>query len=353
MTLPRRLIVNPAEPGWYHCVSRCVRRAFLCGDGKDHRKDWIVDRLKLLSQCFSIEIAAYAVMSNHLHVVVRFDPHGSDGLLPHDIARRWLTVYARKHDDAGNPIAPSDKEIEEAAKDWSWIATRRRRLGDLGWFMKALKEPIAGRANREDQVTGHFWEGRFHSTALLDHAAVIACMAYVDLNPIRACMARTPETSAHTSVQDRIHARQYFHAQHGLAQAAPERARSLFTNLAPDAKPQHQEDGLWLWNLHRPNPECWQDVMNPDTYLALVDNTGRILRERKRGRIAPDLIEQLQRLKLDSATWIETMKQGRQMRGTGLGQVTSRAVEAKRRGVGWVVNQCALFAKTDEEIEAA
>jgi hypothetical protein len=188
---------------------------------------------------------------------------------------------------------------------------------------------------------------------LLDRAAIIACMAYVDLNPIRASIAQTPETSAHTSIQDRIHARQYFHAQQGLAQGAPERARGLFTYLSPNAVPQHQEDGLWLWTFRLPEKDRWQELMSPDSYLSLVDNTGRIVRERKRGRIAPELEQQLQRLRLDSAAWLETMTQGRQMRGTGLGQVTARAVEARRRGVGWVVNQCTLFVKTKAEFEAA
>ena len=328
MTIARRLIVNPHEAGWYHCVSRCVRRAYLCGDGFEHRKSWVVDRLKLLAQCFAVDIAAYAVMSNHLHVVVRVDPGAPQTWSAETVAAHWLTAFPRRHLLDGTPQAPSREEITAVARDWSWISTRRQRLGELGWFMKALKEPIARRANREDQVTGHFWEGRFRSTALLDEAAVIACMAYVDLNPIRARMATTPETSAHTSIQVRIDARNYHAArQHqGLTSVrTPARARSLFARLDPQAEPAHAEDGLWLWRFER-QPGDIRAVMTAQTYLTLVDTTGRLIRSDKRGAIPKLLSGVLARLDLDVAAWITAMASGRQMRGTGVGHLTEPTI---------------------------
>ena len=110
-----------------------------------------------LAGVFAIDIAAYAVMSNHYHIVVHIDG--------------------------------------ERAKKWT----------DESWFMRVLNESIARMANSEDECTGRFWEGRFKSQALLDEHALLTAMAYIDLNPIRAAMAETPEQSDHTSVQQRIH----------------------------------------------------------------------------------------------------------------------------------------------------
>ena len=85
------------------------------------------------------------------------------------------------------------------AADGEQLAERRRRLSSLSWFMRCLAEPIARQANRKDGCTGRFLEGRTKCQRLLDEAAVLACSVYVDLNPIRAEVVTTPETSADTS----------------------------------------------------------------------------------------------------------------------------------------------------------
>jgi hypothetical protein len=84
------------------------------------------------------------------------------------------------------------------------VAKWRERPGDISWFMKCLNQPIARAVNIEDGCTGHFWESRFCSQALLSRQALLSCMAYVDLNPIRAKMVATLETSIYTSIQERI-----------------------------------------------------------------------------------------------------------------------------------------------------
>ena len=136
------------------------------------------------------------------------------------VARRWAAAHPRTDAD-GNPVAWSEPDLAAHAGDAAWVAKTRTRLRSLSWFMKSIKERLARRANRADRCTGHFWEGRFQSVPLLDHPSFLACMADVDLNPIRAAIADRPETSDYTSVQDRIRARQ---AQHRAA-ARPARRR--------------------------------------------------------------------------------------------------------------------------------
>ena len=74
MATPRHLVVDREQAGFYHCMSRCVRRAYLCGGEHEHRRDWIQDRLRELARLFAIDVCGFAVMTNHLHVVLWTDP---------------------------------------------------------------------------------------------------------------------------------------------------------------------------------------------------------------------------------------------------------------------------------------
>lgn len=349
MTVARSKIVNAADGGFYHCISRCVRRAFLCGDRYEHRKDWIRDRLRYLVDQFAVEVAGYAVMANHFHVIVRTWPQRTAEWSNLEVAQRWFAVYPREYLSDGTPVPPRDDEIAAWAQNEIWVAKRRQRLGDLGWFMKALKEPIARCANKEDGCTGAFWEGRYKSVALLDQAALLACQAYVDLNPIRAKTADRPERSAHTAGQDRIHARQIHRKLAGLRERAPDRLRELFPHLGTRA-PRHAEDGLWLLPQQRVVVDEASSelrlagmVLQVDEYLRLLDATGRVLRQGKRCRIPPELRPILQRLEIEVEDWIACMTQGGAMRGSAVGSWASRTAEAGRRGVERVPSSCPLF----------
>jgi len=237
----RAEVVVADEVGVYHCVQRVVRRAFLCGvdplsgNSYDHRRTWIRDRLESLAGLFGVEIAAFAVMSNHVHVILRNRPDVVALWSDQEVARRWLALFpgrvGNKPDPTfalaalpgptaeparsispGTPAMPPGREpadpLEQAvgmlSADPALMATIRGRLSSLSWFMRALAEPIARRANREDHCTGRFFEGRFKSQRLLDEAALLACSVYVDLNPIRARLADRPETSELTSAHERI-----------------------------------------------------------------------------------------------------------------------------------------------------
>ena len=212
MALPRSAYVQEGQEGVFHCFSRCVRRAFLCGFDPvtqrdfSHRKTWLVDRLRLLASIFAIEVCAYAVMENHYHTILRTRPDIVATWSDREVATRWLTLfphYSRKKDSVE---PPSEQQISALAENTERIAELRKRLSSLSWFMGRLNEFIARAANKEDNVKGRFWESRFKCLTLLDDAAIAACMVYVDLNPIRAGLADTPEESDFTSIQERIRA---------------------------------------------------------------------------------------------------------------------------------------------------
>ncbi len=276
MTRPRRTLVSLDDTPYYHCVCRCVRRAFLCGrdfaSGEDyeHRRQWIIDRLQTLSQVFTIDICAYAVMSNHYHLVLRINRDQAQALSDDKVIERWNTLFNLPLlvERYRSGMMESDAERNRAQE---FIATWRERLMDLSWFMRCLNEHIARQANEEDGCKGRCWEGRYKSQALLDEEALLTCMSYVDLNPIRAGLAETPETSEYTSIRDRI---QTFHTGEQTANPLPllpfKEAESL---RAPDHLPFSFTD-----------------------YLQLVDWSGRAMRKDKRGHIPANLPPILTRL---------------------------------------------------------
>lgn len=214
MTRPRAHLVDPNNRALYHTISRCVRRAWLCGEDPltgrsyEHRRQWIEDRILYLAQRFSVAIHGYSVMSNHYHVVVELDPQAPKSWTEMEVATRWLDLYPPKRwladDETISPIDHSP-EINALVDDPDRLQVCRQRLGSLSWFMRLINEPLARLSNREDACTGRFWEGRFKSNALLDEAAWLAATVYVDLNPFRAGIAPIPEQGAHTSIRRRIH----------------------------------------------------------------------------------------------------------------------------------------------------
>ena len=212
MARPRKSLICLQDTPYYHCVSRCVRRAFLCGkdhySGKsyEHRRGWVENRLLALANAFAINVCAYAIMSNHSHVVLHVDREEALSWSTEEVLRRWHSLHngtelTRQYmnPDLRGLLSKAQLQTVESS-----TSIYRHRLYDISWFMRLLNEFIAREANKEDDCTGRFWEGRFKSQALLDEAALAACMAYVDLNPIRAGLANTPENSLFTSISQRI-----------------------------------------------------------------------------------------------------------------------------------------------------
>ena len=337
MPIPRSRLVDPTQPGPYQCISKCVRRAFLCGDGYEHRRAWIRDRMAELTEIFAMDVIAFAVMSNHMHVLVWTDPERAEAWSADEVARRWLRLCPKSAPKG----MTEELAIRQLARDERQIRVYRERLASLSWFMKTLKEPIARRANAEDECTGAFWEGRFNSYRVVDEAGALTCAVYVDLNPIRACVAETPEESEFTSVWDRIQAWQA--ARQGPTSGRKGTRRKMTSNQTkrrPTTLARRQD--TWLAPMSSDAAAPGQRVIfgfGVEKYLQLVDSLGRIVRGDKRGSIPDHLLPILERLELDIEPWLHVVTaQARRLWGTTVGRARSLAKEAIRRKQRRVAN---------------
>lgn len=183
MPTPRSQLISYADTPWYHCVSRCVRRAFLCGEDRytgesyEHRRAWVEKRVLEVASVFAIDVSSFAIMTNHYHLVLHVDIDTASGWSTDDVISRWHALFNGTYLSqryATNPDALLQSEREHVI---NLVETWRSRLISVSWFMRCANEPIARQANAEDNCTGAFWEGRFKSQALLDEAAVLAAMA--------------------------------------------------------------------------------------------------------------------------------------------------------------------------------
>jgi REP element-mobilizing transposase RayT len=253
----------------------------------NHRRQWIENRIRILSSLFALEICSYAVMSNHIHLVIKLMPQEAESWTDNEVLERWNHLYtgplAVQQWRANTLDNPTDYETLNRL-----IADYRNRLGDLGWFMKCLNEPIARQANKEDGCTGHFWESRYKSQALLTEEALLTCMAYVDLNPVRADMCNTPEESDYTSIKERIA------PSFDLVKATDDEIKQRrLQRFDLPLKPLVQFEG------NVTSREQIGILFSLNDYLQLVDTTGRMIRPDKRGPIPVNLPPILERLSID------------------------------------------------------
>jgi len=339
MATPRLRIVDPEVTPWYHCISRCVRRAFLCGEGFAHRKQWIEDRLQELVGLFAMDCAGFAVMDNHLHLLLRLDPQRGAGWTALEVAERWLRLFPLRGLD-GNALPVSDPRLKELAAEAATVATLRTRLADLIWFMKCLKEPLARRANAEDQCTGAFWAARFRSVAILDEASLLATAAYIDLNPVAAGIAPTPEQSEHTSFRARL-----VHCRNGwLLDTLPD-------DLSTRTHEPAQETGNWLLPVEdcRPAAGARPGLMPGLTlscYCRLIDWTSRVVRDGKAH--VPEALDSIfARLQAGPDSWGLTVSRLFALpktAGNHFGSPARLGDAAQKHGQRWVRNQ---FPRTE------
>jgi len=345
-------VVRDGEVGVYHCWARCVRRAFLCGvdelTGNDYeyRRQWLYDLQEQLAGLCAVEIGFHAEMSNHLHVVLRTRPDVAATWSDEDVVRRWLKIAKLKRGSSDASWEPSDKRVQLELADPRRVATLRRRLSSVSWFMAALCENIARRANSEDRCRGRFWETRFECRELADESAILVCGMYVDLNQIRAGEAATPEESEHTSAYDRIEGRKSKEpaSQSQLAKqsraarkdaAAARRDRwlcELTLDESPAADIPAGESGATPWRA----TDKGLLPISLDDYLELLDWTGRQVRADKRGAIPAHLAPILDRLHIRPDRWLETVTDFNALFGRIAGRTQNIVQAAERLHRRWL-----------------
>ena len=312
MPIPRKYLVDDESAGFYHCISRCVRRAYLCGDDPvsgrncNHRKAWLEKRMLELADIFAVSLYAYAVMDNHYHLVLKIDPKAPLAWSDTEIAERWLLAYPGKLD---KPEHAKQREMKKQAilADKTKLAKYRKRLGQLSWFMSRLNEPLAKQSNLEDCVKGRFWESRYQSIPLLDETAVLACMAYVDLNPIRAGVTQTLEDAFYTSIKKRIE----------KLQLAPMKMNEPLTPVN-----QSSDESLYSFNLN--------------DYLALVEWTGRAIVHPSKVSIPPQISSIIQRLNLQQGNWLGQIQRLCDGNPTMMGSIDKLREKAQTLKKQWV-----------------
>src|SRR5690554_241195 len=302
MTVARKQQICVEQTPYYHVISRCVRQAFLCGKDAhtgisfEHRRQWLIDRIKQVTSVFAIDVCSYAIMNNHLHLVLRV----GDNTLWTDkqVLMAWQSLYSL-------PI-PCQRYLQGDVSDGSelkrvieYVDLYRERLCSISWFMKSINEFIARKANEEDECTGHFWESRFKSQALLDERALLTCMAYVDLNPIRAGLAKSLHDSEFTSIKERI--------------------ETSYSDLLGFG---HGENELPYYLT---------------SYIDLVDQTGRVITDEKHGHMPQKMSSVLSDLNLNPDTWLDELKGFKSFGFSAVGTVHQLQIYSQETGKNWSV----------------
>ncbi|MDZ4847880.1 MAG: hypothetical protein SGI77_01175 [Pirellulaceae bacterium] len=324
--LARADLFAPDEIAIVHVMNRVVRRCFLMGNDPvsgrnfDHRKLWVEERLRHLAASFGIDLLGFAILSNHFHLILRSRPDVVATWSDTEVARRWLMICPLRKRKDGSAEEPTEVELNSICNNPVRLAQIRTRLSDFGWWMRLLCQKLAVRANKEDGEVGKFFQSRYRAVRLCDEEAILACSAYVDLNPIRAKLAETLEESDFTSVQRRIEGL----SESKKSSTANQENLSSKTPAATKAFEGSKRDGFLspltidefrdaIWADPSPTGlRCSDKGFLPLTttdYLKLLDWTARQVVSGKRGSTPDSVPSILDRLSIKSNTWLELVTQ--------------------------------------------
>ena len=366
--LARNEYLDPQTIQIVHVTTRCVRRAFLCGsdpvsgNSYEHRREWIRERLEFLASVFAIDCLTFAIMSNHIHLILRSRPDIVRGWSDKEIAERWLRLCPPRKN--GKPTTPSPSDVSMIVNDPRRVAELRLRLSDVSWWMRFTAQKIAQQANKEDHCTGRFWEGRYRAQLLLDEPSILACAIYVDLNPIRAAIAQSLVESEFTGAKARIDDLKDSMIEYSTAQQVePDEVYSAGNRSCKRKMYKPKRTRRWERSQGRTS-SGWlspievsesSDPIGPDPsrcgrraslkgfltmsvvrYLELLDWTGRQVRTGKRGSIPETVAPILQQLGVEADDWIELAFQFGSLFKRAAGTSVALSAESNQRGLNWM-----------------
>lgn len=325
MTRARKELINPLHAGSYHLITRCVRRERLLDRGE--RKVWLCRGMAHWLSHMGIDLLAYAIMGDHLHVVIRLRPELVEGWSEAEVVRHALAVMPEHSGPGLEPLRVAPAVLARYAGNAKWVSLQRKRLSSPSWLLRMVKQEIAHRANAEDGCRGHFWESRFSSVVLLDAAATLACMVYVDLNPFRARLVKDPTKSLFTSIRHR----------QARVQGARSKSNALDSDLGKCLVAMPQCGPI---NRRSSKQEAWS--LSESDYVSLVRETATL--GKRSGRVAvSQAFAVVQQLGIKPAAWAAAMAQGGSMGGCVLGSPEARQRWCKSVGQSWAADKSGLW----------
>jgi hypothetical protein len=305
-------------------------------------------RTQELASIFAIDVAGHAVLDSHMHFVLRIDEAKGKGFTNEEVVRRWGELYPPRN-RRGEILEITDDWVSQKASEADWVKERRRRLMDLGWFHKCLKEPLSRLINKIDGTRGTIFASRYKSIGILDDASLLRVMAYVDLNPVAAGVAKLPETSLYTSIRQRV--------DNVLREMRLSDLKSVIKAMGVTTiKLASLETKCWLMPIEDSADfkEIRKGIIDRITvghYFLLVDLTGRYFREGK-ASIDGEAACIFERLEMTAEEWIS--QQERLSSHRTFGQYYSTSIKrlqkiAERRGNARVINASGKIMRREQE----
>ncbi len=172
--MPRiaRLVVK-GEKTVYHVMSRTALPGYVL---EDVEKDFLMRHIRWLGKVYFTEVLGFCIMGNHFHLLARMEPGSGKSI--EEIRRRFENYYG----DDGK------RELTEEL-----VPILREKWGSLSEFVKEIKQGFSRFYNKRHGRKGFFWSERFKSVIVDNGETLINCLAYIDLNPVRAGIVKKPE----------------------------------------------------------------------------------------------------------------------------------------------------------------